>query len=233
LTPSAAYGDAVHKTFQWLHAELRRSGRQPSLQLTQTFFSDMLARKHLRKSDQTKLEARGREALERFLKARKPNANDIVERGFNNEGVVVAGANLSGKIDLLHFLDAGTLEVRDFKTGKPARSWQGKDEYEKIKLHKYRQQLLFYKLLVEQSASFHKKATVARGALEFVEPDEQGRLVSNLELKFDADEQERFIKLIGAVWAHISHLDFPDTDSYPQNLRGILAFEDDLISGRL
>jgi DNA helicase II / ATP-dependent DNA helicase PcrA len=233
LTPSAAYGDSVHKTFQWTHTELRKTGKLPTTGKIQAYFVDMLDRKHLKPADHTRLERRGQEALERYMKERGSELlpGDIVERGFNNEGVVVSGAALSGKIDLLHFTDAGTLEVRDFKTGKPSVSWQGKDEYEKIKLHKYRQQLLFYKLLVEQSASFHKKLTVRSGALEFVEPDEHGKLVSNLELTFQPEELERFARLIGAIWAHITHLDFPDITKYPKTLKGIVQFEQALIDG--
>lgn len=235
LTPSAAYGDAVHKTFQWLHTQLRKTGKLPSNANVQEFFIDMLGRKHLRKTDQTRLEKRGLEALERYMKTRGKNfaPADIVERGFNNEGVVVSGAALSGKIDLLHFVDNSVVEVRDFKTGKPALSWQGKDEYEKIKLHKYRQQLLFYKLLVEGSASFHQKVTVGSGALEFIEPDDTGKLIPNLDLHFDAKEMERFTRLIGAIWAHITHLDFPDISKYPKNIRGIEVFETDLIEGKI
>lgn len=231
LTPSAAYGDAVHKTLQWTHSELRSNGKLPITGKIQGYFADILDRKHLRKTDQTKLDRRGREALEQYIGERGEQfaKEDMIERGFNNEGVVVAGAALSGKIDLLHFTDAATLQVRDFKTGKPALSWQGKDEYEKIKLHKYRQQLLFYKLLVEHSASFQKKLAVTGGALEFIEPDERSRLVPNLELTFKPEEIERFVKLIGAVWAHITHLDFPDTSGYAQNLWGIERFEQDLI----
>jgi DNA helicase II / ATP-dependent DNA helicase PcrA len=234
LSPSAAYGDAIHKTLQWLQTELRQNGKLPTTAKLQTYFTDMLARTHLQANDHKRLEARGREALARYIKARgqQLSPQDIVERGFNNEGVVVSGAQLSGKIDLLHFDQAGQVEVRDFKTGKPATSWQGEDEFEKIKLHKYRQQLLFYKLLVEGSASFHKKVTVTAGALEFIEPNEQGRLVANLELAFDAEELQHFQKLIGAVWAHIMHLDFPDTARYPQNLKGIRQFEQDLIDGQ-
>ncbi|HEY5442848.1 MAG TPA: PD-(D/E)XK nuclease family protein, partial [Candidatus Saccharimonadales bacterium] len=142
-------------------------------------------------------------------------------------------ARLSGKIDLLHFSDASHVEVRDFKTGKPARSWQGKDEYEKIKLHKYRQQLLFYKLLVENSASFAGRLTATGGALEFIEPDEEGRLIDNLALTFEREELERFTRLIGAVWQHIMTLNFPDVSAYPQNLRGLTQFEQDLIDGAI
>jgi DNA helicase-2/ATP-dependent DNA helicase PcrA len=233
LSPSAAYGDSIHKTIQWMHTGLRKTGKLPVLAKIQACFDDMLDRKHLRKTDHTRLKKRGHEALERYITARGSDflAGDIVERGFNNEGVVVSGASLSGNIDLLHFKDGGTVEVRDFKTGKPALSWQGKDEYEKVKLHKYRQQLLFYKLLVEYSASFHKKVSVVSGALEFIEPDDNGKLVPSLELSFNPEELERFAHLIGAVWAHITHLDFPDTSKYTKNLKGIQQFEQDLIDG--
>jgi DNA helicase-2/ATP-dependent DNA helicase PcrA len=235
LAPSAAYGDAVHKTLQWVHSELKNKTKLPGSGKIEAYFADMLARKHLRPSDHKRLDRRGREALEAYMKHRGKqfSARDMVERGFNNEGVVAGGANLSGKIDLLHFIDQGIVEVRDFKTGKPARSWQGKDEFEKIKLHKYRQQLLFYKLLVEYSASFHKRLSVSGGALEFIEPNEQGKLVPNLELSFDPEELNRFAKLIGAVWAHIMKLDFPDTSKYPKTLKGIQQFEQDLIDAEI
>lgn len=232
-TPATAYGDAVHKTLQWAHAELKAKGSLPTVKKLQDHFADLLDRKHLKKADHTKLDKRGREALELYFKKRGKgmSVGDLVERGFNNEGVVVNGANLSGNIDKLHFMEVGVVQVIDFKTGKPSTEWKGRDEFEKIKLHKYRQQLLFYKLLVEGSASFARKVSVTGGALEFVEPDELGRLVDNLELKFETEELERFMRLIGAVWAHITHLDFPDVSKYNRTLKGIQEFEQDLIDG--
>jgi DNA helicase-2/ATP-dependent DNA helicase PcrA len=234
-TPSAAYGDAVHKTLQWSYGELRQTDKLPAITKVQTYFSDILDRKHLRAADHKRLDQRGRQALELYFKHRggSLSAQDIIERGFNNEGVVVDGANLSGKIDKLQFSDPGTAKVVDFKTGRPARSWQGKDEFEKLKLHKYRQQLLFYKLLVENSANFSKKLTVDRGALEFIEAEDDGKLVDDLEMSFEADELQRFIKLISAVWDHITRLDFPEATNYPQNMRGVSQFEQDLIDGKI
>jgi DNA helicase-2/ATP-dependent DNA helicase PcrA len=232
-TPSAAYGDAIHKTLQWAHAELRAHQQLPSIPKLQAYFADLLARKHLKGTDQSRLERRGREALKLYFKHRGLllSGSDLVERGFNNEGVVINDARLSGKIDKLRLSDQGQAAVIDFKTGKPARAWQGQDEYEKIKLHKYRQQLIFYKLLVEYSASFGKKLTVGQGALEFIEADDEGHLVDNLELTFEPEELERFTRLIGAVWQHIMRLDFPDIGKYPPTLRGITQFEHDLIDG--
>jgi DNA helicase-2/ATP-dependent DNA helicase PcrA len=234
LSPSAAYGDSIHKTLQWTYAQLGKTGKLPAIKDIQAYFVDMLARTHLKPADRKRLDKRGQQALERYMKARGSqfNQRDMVERGFNNEGVVVGEARLSGKIDLLHYLDQGRVEVRDFKTGKPAPSWQGKDEYERVKLHKYRQQLLFYKLLVERSASFQGRLSAQNGALEFIEPDDDGQLVANLDLEFDGAELERFVKLASAVWAHIMNLDFPDAGKYPKNLKGIQQFEQDLIDSQ-
>jgi DNA helicase-2/ATP-dependent DNA helicase PcrA len=195
------------------------------------YFDDMLDRKHLKKSDRNRLSARGHEALEDYIKAKgdvfKPQ--DLSERGFNNDGVVIGEARLSGKIDIIHFKDSGQVEVFDFKTGKPAAGWQGKDEFEKIKLHKYRQQLLFYKLLVENSASYQGKLTVEKGILEFVEKDANGQLLPGLELKYESEEMTRFATLINAVWQRIMALDFPDVSKYPRTAKGITQFENDLI----
>ncbi|HXR49878.1 MAG TPA: PD-(D/E)XK nuclease family protein, partial [Verrucomicrobiae bacterium] len=234
MAPAAAYGDAVHKTLQWAYMQFRQSEQLTGMATALTYFDDMLARKHLRESDYIRLEGRGHEALRRYLKQRSKTfkASDIIERGFNNEGVVVNGAHLSGKIDKLRLQD-GRAIVTDFKTGKPARTWQGKDEYERLKLHKYRQQLLFYKLLVEYSASYSKRATVQAGALEFIEPDEQGQLIDNLELDFQPQELQHFVHLIGAVWQHIMSLQFPDVSQYPATTKGVMQFEQDLIDGKI
>jgi DNA helicase-2/ATP-dependent DNA helicase PcrA len=231
LSPSAAYGDSVHQTIKWLHGELRQESVLPSVTAIKKYFDDMLDRKHLKQSDYKRLSGRGHEALADYIKAKgdifKPK--DLSERGFNNDGVVIGEARLSGKIDIIHFKDSGRAEVFDFKTGKPAAGWQGKDEFEKIKLHKYRQQLLFYKLLVENSASYHGKLTVERGRLEFVEKDVNGKLLAGLELKYDPEEMTRFATLINAVWQCIMALDFPDVSKYPRTAKGITQFENDLI----
>jgi DNA helicase-2/ATP-dependent DNA helicase PcrA len=232
-TPSAAYGDSVHKTLQWAYIELRKNNELPKIESLLKYFSDILSRKQLRKPDYTRLDERGKKALKLYFKQRLKSftASDYIERGFNNEGVVINGANLSGKIDKLHFETGspGVVEVIDFKTGKPSGTWQGKDGHERIKLHKYRQQLLFYKLLVENSASFASKLKVSHGALEFIEADDNLKLVPNLSLEIKEAELKRFIKLITAVWQHIMGLNFPDTSNYPPNIKGVQKFEEDLI----
>ncbi len=235
LTPSAAYGDAIHKSLQWLQLKLRQDGKLPPLQALQTYFEDMLSRKHLRQVDYKKLNQRGRVALKLYIQKRGKyfNAQDLSERGFNNEGVVIGEAHLSGKIDKMHFTSPGQVQVVDFKTGKPANSWQGRDEIEKVKLHKYKQQLLFYKLLVENSASYAKRLTVDSVGLEFVEVNDQNKLVDVLEYQISSQELNRFTVLINKVWQHILKLEMPDVSKYPKNLKGIQAFEADLIEEKI
>jgi DNA helicase-2/ATP-dependent DNA helicase PcrA len=94
-------------------------------------------------------------------------------------------------------------------------------------MHKYRQQLLFYKLLVEQSHSY-KGYHVEQGSLVFVEPDESGK-VNELSLDYTSEDLERTKQLIQAVWQRIKTLDFPDTSQFSADLKGIIAFEDWLI----
>jgi len=230
-SPSAAYGDAIHKTLQWTYTLLRKDDKLPSQKLINEYFSDVLTKKHLRPSDLGTLNERGITALETYMTGRGKDFSkaDIIERGFHNDGVLIGEARLSGKIDRIQ-LDGNIVHVIDFKTGKPVTSWEPKDTYEKVKLHKYRYQLMFYKLLIEHSASYGKKLMVNSGALEFIEAADNGRLVGNLELIIDTVELERFRALIGAVWQHIMRLDFPDISSYSKDLSGVVAFEEYLIN---
>jgi hypothetical protein len=83
-----------------------------------------------------------------------------------------------------------------------------------------------YKLLIESSARF-RSYKVTKGIIEFVEPDEQGR-IRRLELEYEEDELRQLIKLIGGIWARIQSLDLPLTDQYPPTIAGIKKFEADL-----
>lgn len=231
IAPQAAYGDAMHKVMQWLYSVIA-SGSQPNKDETIALFKDVLQRKHLNNTDEKLFYQRGLNSLQLLLdnKLTSFNPQAIIERNFSSEGVIVAGAHLTGKIDKLEIIKPGAMKVTDFKTGKPAQSWRGRDDYEATKLHKYQQQLMFYKLLVENSGFFGKQYKVDSGALEFLEADEDGQLRPPLELTLnDSPEIERFKLLISAVWQRIMKLDFPDTSKYPKNTSGIKKFEQDLL----
>jgi fructose-bisphosphate aldolase class 1 len=132
---------------------------------------------------------------------------------------------MTGKIDWLAVDQKNkTATVVDFKTGQSYAKWASN-----IKLHKYRQQLLIYKILVESSARF-AGYKVEKGILEFVEPNEEG-LIIELELNFDNKEVEEIKSLIKAVWQRIKALDLPDVSKYSPTIVGVREFEKDLIAG--
>ena len=141
---------------------------------------------------------------------------------------MIGEAKLSGKIDKIQVKDS-IAHVIDFKTGKPVTSWEPRDAYDKVKLHNYANQLIFYKLLIENSASYSKKLVVNSGALEFIEPGENGQLVDDLKLVMRPEDIAHFSSLIRAVWQHIINLDFPDVTGYKKDLSGVVAFEQYLI----
>jgi DNA helicase II / ATP-dependent DNA helicase PcrA len=121
--------------------------------------------------------------------------------------------------------------VTDYKTGKPTRGWTGKTDYEKIKLHKFRQQLMFYNLLVANSRDYGRYI-FAKGILQFVEPTSQGEIIA-LEATFSKNDLEQFSRLIQKVWRCITTLDLPDISSYEPSYKGMVEFEADLLKDSL
>ena len=144
---------------------------------------------------------------------------------------MVGQARLTGRLDVLE-IDKHSARTLDYKTGKAISNWngQGKQDYEQVKMHHYRQQLLFYKLLVDGSRSWGDKGIrLDKAELVFVEPDKRGEIES-LKLDFsDQSELERTRRLIQAVWSHVQRLDFPEVSEYQPTIRGIIDFEDSLL----
>ena len=226
--PSAdsQYGNAIHETLETLHNMLRTNGELPDTDETIAIFERRLRTKRLSKNDFERQFGRGKQALELFMPQWWPNfdpANEAEVR-FRDEGVFIGNAHISGNLDLL-VIDHENLAIQvvDYKTGKPHTKWT-KD----IKMHKYRQQLLFYKLLVEGSHTYGKY-TVEQGRLVFVEPTEDGKLAEPPALIYNVDELERAKLLITAIWERIMNLDFPDTTAFSKDLKGIIEFENWLI----
>jgi DNA helicase-2/ATP-dependent DNA helicase PcrA len=231
-SPQAALGSAIHSTLKRAHDHLSATKERRPLEDVLYDFETSLAQMHLSRADFSHQLQKGSDALQAYLAARYDqfNPEQIGERSFRHQGVTVGEARLTGIIDVISLDKAAkTITVTDYKTGKPVFGWKGKSDYDKIKLHHYKQQLMFYKLLVENSSEFHN-FKVEKGILDFIEPDPGGDL-AQLELSYDTSELTHFTKLIAAVWQRIMRTDFVDTSSYPQSFKGILAFEEDLLEG--
>lgn len=231
-SPAASYGTAIHASLQQLHNLLGADHHLPTTERILNYFRTSLEAQHLPPDDFTLYLDKGTAALTAFLDAKSSDFHDteLAELDFAHQGIVVGGARLTGKLDVADIDKHNkTIFVTDYKTGKPSHSWKGASDYEKIKLHKYRQQLMFYQLLVESSRDYSNFSfTGAR--LQFVEPDMKTGDILSLEDTFSEEELAEFARLIGIVWRKITTLDLPDISGYSADYKGMVQFEDDLLT---
>lgn len=228
MQPNAAYGSAVHLTLQHAHAHLSATGNHKPEEDILSDFENNLRDQHLPDTAFQTFLQKGSEALSVFLQQKYHSFSPTqkVELSFANQGVHIGDARLTGSLDLVDISDS-TISVTDYKTGKPSVGWTGKTDYEKIKLHRYRQQLMFYNLLVANSRDY-RKYSFDRGILQFVEPTTEGNILS-IDATFTTQDLNDFAQLIQAVWRRIIALDFADTSAFDQSYKGILAFEQSII----
>lgn len=227
---ATAFGTAIHGALEFVQSATSKQGNVPELQLVLDHFERTLRGSHLTPDETQQLLERGISSLSAFMAERGHTfrPSDVAEQNFKHEGVFVGEAHLTGKIDRLEIdHEAKTIAVIDYKTGKPHARHSDSD----AKLHKYRQQLYCYKLLIEGSHTYAGYRVTA-GRLEFVEPDDAGT-IHHIDYEFDAQQLEETSELIQAVYQHIIELNFPDTSGYAPRLPGIRTFEADLRSGKI
>jgi hypothetical protein len=217
----ASYGTAVHDTLRWYY-QTASSEQPPALPLLLKQYEFYLIRQRLPVLEHGLFIERGILALTAWHKQRGKDItkDERYEYNFRNEASFVGQAHLTGKIDRM-IIDskAKKIKIIDFKSGQAHSRWINSN----LRLHQYRQQLLIYKLLVENSKSF-KGYSVEQGLLEFIEPDENGKIVQ-LELVYNKDELAKMKKLLEVIWEKIQNLDLPDVHNYPATIKGITSFE--------
>ncbi|MEX0748932.1 MAG: ATP-dependent DNA helicase [Candidatus Saccharimonadales bacterium] len=227
-SPVSAYGTAVHAALQEAYTELKQGNRLSVAEVISCFERQLLNQR-LKEPDYLKYLDLGHRELGIYLEQRYElfASEHLVETSFAKQGVAVGAARLSGRLDkIILDKDNRRAEVYDFKTGKALQSWSRRSGSEGLKAWRYQKQLIFYKLLVEQSRTWGEYR-VDLGYLEFIKPIE-GKVIL-LEYSMEADEVERTTQLIQAVWGCIMALDFPDVTQYEKSLAGIRLFENDLL----
>ncbi len=242
-TVSSVYGTAIHGAVEYIYTHLKRETILPPAGQVKKHFEKLIRVGKLHPSDEKTVIVRGHKVIELMLAQKKDDfiITDKIEVDFKNQGVCVSEdgvtTQITGKIDRMR-IKGSEVFVTDWKTGKAKLSWDGKDAVEKVQLHNYKRQILFYKLLVEGSKTYGEYR-VEQGCLSFLEPV-GGKLGGKSEAKFvelplviEQADVDRLKKLIEAVHLKICNLDFPDVSKYSHDLNGVIAFEDDLLEGRV
>lgn len=227
---SGIYGNAMHKALEKFLLEFKKTKALPSLEFLLKQFEYDLSQKRLSKKDFDHHLEKGKDNLTAYYNQRKDyfNLKDQSEFNFKRQGVTIKNAELTGKIDKMSYdEEKKEITVYDYKTGKQLRDWTHGSPHQKLKAWRYRNQLIFYKILVENARDLKGKYKVRHGFLEFLEPvDDQIKL---LPLDITEEETERMKKLIVVVYGKIIALDFPDVSGYPQDLEGVESFIADLV----
>ncbi len=232
---NANYGTAIHRSLQRAHEHLQSTGSHlPEEDVLQEFEKQM-DKLIFTDDDRRHFTHKGCDTLRAFLNAKydsfKPT--QLAELDFARQNAYLNDAHLTGKLDVVE-LDKETMTARviDYKTGGVLTAWDKGDVYKKVKAYKYRQQLLFYKLLIENSRDW-RKYKMNDGILQFVEPNDNGEIMELNLGSIEQQELDRFEKLVQIIWQHVQNLSFPDTSEYDKTIDGIKQFEDDLLAGKI
>ena len=231
---TASYGSAMHEAVRRFIQTCSGLNQNLKLEKLLEMYEDSLQIQNLNPIDYQEYLRIGKKYLANYYEHELTDFDYAchLEFDFNHHNIHIKDARITGKIDKIHTDKvSSSLIVTDFKTGKISTNWNGGSEFEKIKLRNYRRQLIFYKLLIDNSNYFqdsHSNPYI--GQLEYFESPNQ---IQKLQLKLTNEDATELTKLINAVWTKIINLEFPDTSHYDNSLVGMEMFIDDLINERI
>lgn len=197
------FGSAVHYA---LNAYIKSSKK--SLELLLNKLNEYLKDQALTEAEIEECVKKGERAFKQFYQETILKWPDNIQSEMAIKGVKFGeGIILNGRLDLIEFLGSdGTVRVHDFKSGKPKSRGQI-DGSRNDKEYNYLRQLIFYRILLDRYKEGLMK--MKEGVIDFVEPDDKGRLKS--EVFQITDEQARNLeKVIKSVGEQIMNLSFWD-----------------------
>ncbi len=185
------YGTAIHDSLK-LFFDAYKNDKEISKKELLEFFESFLNRKALSTSDYELFLERGREALGGYYDTYKGTWSKNIFNEFSISDVSmpvdINGENqniiLRGQLDKVELLDGSSVNVVDYKTGKPKsrREIEGETASSEGNI---KRQLVFYKILLDGSGktTFNMKS----GEIDFVEPNERGNYKKE---KFEITDKE-------------------------------------------
>lgn len=206
--PSASFGTAVHAALAYIGEYFNEHNSLPSHTLWMWKVEETLLHEILTKKEQDDFLKKTDEVIASYLSKKDCPlaARALVEERFGWKKVVVSGMRLTGVFDRVENLPDGTMQVVDFKTGKPDKGREQLADYER--------QLYFYRLLWDGS---NQNKILSRGALDFVEWN-TGDTVNRSIFTYDEAGLELLRKQIAAFKISLETLDFPEENTFTSSL---------------
>jgi len=221
------YGTVIHKTLEILHNGFNL-GESVDIDKAMTIFDEVISTKRFG-DDFEHYRDKGHQELSKYLEDMAVfKTSQKSELSFTNQTVQFENIRLTGKVDLADIdSESKTITVTDYKTSERAKDrWEASS----VSHLKYRYQLMFYKLLLENSADWHNY-TVTSGTIDYIGFTKDGDCSRLPSVDFTDKEYDRFKQLVKAVWQRITEFNIPDVSQYGNTVRDIERFVDDLIAG--
>ena len=197
---SAAMGSAIHSALNIYFRKYHRSKIKPGAEFLTLEYQYYLDKELLTNKDYKERLEIGQNILNDYFTEKNDqfSFDTITEYNFSTHGVNIDGIQITGKIDkIVPDFDKSSLIITDFKTGN-ADSAQQRCRYGED----YWRQVIFYKILCDNSPQFKKEfqnAQMTSGQLEFLEKSrsKQEYLNSIIDLTPQAiDEVKNSIKIV-------------------------------------
>ena len=242
-TPKSSYGTAIHKSLQDFYNQNAKTKTKPNLEFLLENFEMSLNTQKMIKSDREKLREFGRQNLTKWFDLKlEMEQNYKVEHSFAS-GIKIGEAIITGNLDKIILDNQNrTITVVDYKTGNIFEQWdrykiQPKNRIMQVgdlktsKEQGYYNQLVFYKLLIENSSEFKNKYKTNLGQIEFIDCSHQATSYNYkkppvLDLQIGELEAQRLEKIIQAVWKRIMRLDFSIPKDFEDSIIGTKEWMD-------
>lgn len=225
---SQALGTAVHAALKDVILRLQSSGKLPTVEQVLARFEQALTREQLSPVDFAETLEIGNKILGEFYAQKSSEfvASSIVEMNLSSHNIHIDDVPVTGMIDRIDRVEGSKDEVIvvDYKTGKPDNKYK---QLSSKNMGEYYKQLLFYKLLLENSHQLagagrvHYKVT--QGKIVFIEPDNKGAIKTAVFDLLDADVEKLKVEMKD-VYARIMNQEFSDcedSDMLDETMEGI------------
>ncbi len=206
--PSASFGTAVHAWLAFIGEYFNTHSSLPETSLWEEKIRQVLSQEILTYREQEEFLEKTLQVIREYLSKKDCPLwqKALIEERFWWKKVVVEWMRLTWVFDRVEYLPDGTMQVVDFKTGKPDK---GREQMED-----YIRQLYFYRLLWDGS---NKTKVLSRGALDFVEKNPTD-MVNRKIFSYETAEIELLKKYIKAFKISLDTLDFPEKNTFLENI---------------